>query len=281
MKIGQTALAIAVVSILAIVCVGCGDTAEPETLTPLIAPPLIAEEGVLRVGVDLDYPPFAGTDDGVEAGIDVDIAAAIAERLGLHVELVDVKQSEIATALSDGTVDIMLGATPITQAVLADVSTAGSYLIDGPAMYSMNASGSVAATASAAATLSPDALRDLRVAAQKSSESYWQLESSYGEGFTQSYGTLREAFDALAAGDVDVVVGDAAVCAYIARDYAGTAYVGQFGPGEPIGIAVRKDATDLEEQIRTTLDTLAAEGVLDTITRKWLGEFPSLDAANE
>lgn len=281
MKIGRSARAIVVVSILAVVCAACGNTTEPQTLTPLIAPPLIAEEGVLRAGVDLDYPPFAGTDNGVQAGIDVDIAAAIAERLGLRVKLVDVKQSEIATALSDGTVDIMLGATPITQAVLANVSTAGSYLIDGPAMYSMNASGSVAATASAAATLSPDALGDLRVAAQNSSESYWQLEMNYGEGFTQSYSTLREAFDALDAGDVDVVVGDAAVCAYIARDYEGAAYVGQYAPGEPIGIAVKKDATELEEQVRTTLDTLAAEGVLAAIKSKWLGEFPVLQPANK
>jgi len=32
--------------------------AEQTELTPVIAPPVIAEAGVLRVGVDLDYPPL-------------------------------------------------------------------------------------------------------------------------------------------------------------------------------------------------------------------------------
>ena len=34
-------------------------------------------------------------------------------------------------ALDEGTVDVMLGGISITDAVLADESTAGSYLIDG------------------------------------------------------------------------------------------------------------------------------------------------------
>jgi len=96
-----------------------------------------------------------------------------------------------------------------------------------------------------------------------------------------SYDTLREAFDALAAGDVDVVVGDAAVCAYIAQDYQGITFVGQYAPGEPIGIAIKKDATDLEEAVRSALDGLASEGVLNTIKAKWLGDFPVLEAASE
>ena len=42
-----------------------------------------------------------------------------------------------------------------------------------------------------------------------------------------------------------------------------------------------KDATDLETQVRTVLDTLASEGVLDAIRSKWLGAMPELDVASE
>lgn len=248
----------------------CKKEAEEPAVQPKIAPPVIGEEGVLKAGVDLDYPPFAGVDGGREAGIDVDIAAAIAERLGLKLELVDVKPDGVASALNSGKVDIMLGATAITDAVLADVSSAGSYLIDGPAIFSTETSGSVTTT------LTAGDLVGKRVAAQQGSPAFWELESEFGEGFTTAFPSLREAFEALESGTIDVVVGDAAVGAYISRDFDGVGFAGQYAPGKPLGIAVKKDATELESQVRTILDELAADGTLDTIRSKWLGALPAL-----
>jgi hypothetical protein len=43
---------------------GCGGGDKKAALDPKIAPPLIATEGVLRAGVDLSYPPFAGEAGG-------------------------------------------------------------------------------------------------------------------------------------------------------------------------------------------------------------------------
>ena len=43
--------------------------------------------GRCSVGVDLAYPPFGGTDDGKQAGIDVDVASALAEQLGLTADV--------------------------------------------------------------------------------------------------------------------------------------------------------------------------------------------------
>lgn len=254
---------------------GCSSEPEEPALDPAIAPPLIAEAGVLRAGVDTTYPPFAGVDEGVEAGIDVDIAAAVAERLGLRLELVPLKPAEITEALTDGRVDIALGATAITDAALADVSTAGSYLIDGPALFSIVPSGTPEPA------IDPAALGGMRVGVQKESPAYWTLESDYGTDFAVVYDTLRDALEALEAGEVDVVVGGAAVGAYIARDLTDVRIVGQMGPASPLGVVVRKDAAELEAEVRTVLDALAAEGVVDTITRKWLGDFPKLEVSAE
>ncbi len=249
---------------------GCKKEPEQPALQPKVAPPVIATEGVLTVGADLSYPPFAGVDEGVNAGIDIDVAAAIAERLGLRLEIVDIKPNEMTAALNEGTVDIMLGGIAITDAVLADVSTAGSYLIDGPGIFS------VVGAESNPTTLTAGDLPGKRVAAQDGSPAFWKLEADYGEGFAASYPTLKAAFDALVAGEADVVVGDAAVGAYIARDYPSIAFAGQLGTAQPIGIAVKKDATELEAEIRGALDALAADGTLDTIRRKWLGDLPAL-----
>lgn len=275
MSTARRLLALTLAVALVLAAAGCKKEPEAPVLEPKLAPPVIGTEGVLKVGVDLGYPPFAGTDGGESAGIDVDVAAAIAERLGLRVELVDVKPNEMAAALNEGTIDIMLGAVSITDAVTADVSTAGSYLIDGPGIFS------AVPAESAVTTLTAADLPGKRVGAQQGSPAFWTLESDFGEGFATAYTSLAEAFKALEAGEIDVIVGDTAVCAYIARDYPTVAFVGQFGEAQPLGIAVKKDATELETAIRQTVDALAADGTLDTIRTKWLGDIPQLEVPVE
>lgn len=268
------AVAALLVVVLAFGLIGCEPKAEEPELVPVVEPPVIGDAGVLKVGVDLSYPPFAGTDEGVNAGIDIDVAAAIAERLGLRLEVVDVKPSAMASALGDGTVDVMLGAVPITDAVLADVTTAGSYIIDGPAFFA-----AAPAEGSEVATLTIEQVTSTRVGAQTGSAAFWALEAELGEGAVTGFDTLKGAFDALKAGDVDVIVSGAVIGAYIARDYPGVAFAGQFGDAQPLGIAVRKDAAELEAAVRGTLDAMAADGVLQTIRRKWVGDLPQLTVA--
>jgi ABC-type amino acid transport substrate-binding protein len=76
-----------------------------------------------------------------------------------------------------------------------------------------------------------------------------------------------------------VVAADAAVGAYLARDFTGVTFVGQYAPAEPLGVLVMKDATDTETAIRDALDALASEGVLDAIRTKWVGSLPPLESA--
>ncbi len=70
-------------------CTGSG-TYQPELKSAEVAPPVIGEEGTLRVGVNTENPPLAGMGSGKIIGIDVDIAAALADELGLKLSVVDV-----------------------------------------------------------------------------------------------------------------------------------------------------------------------------------------------
>jgi polar amino acid transport system substrate-binding protein len=236
---------------------------EPEALTPLIEPPLIGEAGVLRVGLDTSYPPFAGVDKEQTVGLDVDIAAAIAEALGLTLELVDVGADGYAEALDSGEVDISLGAIPISQDTLLEVSFAGSYAEDGPAFFSASET-----------TESVHALAGKVMGAQEDSPSYWTLEGLYGEGAATGYATLREALAAADAGELDLVAGDAIVAAYIARDFPSMRYLIPVVEPLPLGVAVAKDADELEEAVRDVLNELAADGVLEAIHFKWVAGLP-------
>ena len=81
-------------------CTGSG-TYQPELKSAEVAPPVIGEEGTLRVGVNTENPPLAGMGSGKIIGIDVDIAAALADELGLKLSVVDVG-SDPAGALANG-----------------------------------------------------------------------------------------------------------------------------------------------------------------------------------
>ncbi|MDR3687390.1 MAG: ABC transporter substrate-binding protein [Coriobacteriia bacterium] len=254
---------------------GCAGGAEPPSpLTPQLAPPTIHEAGVLRAGVDLSYPPFGGVQDSRQAGLDIDVASALAGRLGLKVQIIDVKASELATALADNRIDVGLSA-PFSADVLTRASIAGTYLADGPALFSTATSMSVTPTSAAGA------LDGVKIGAQQDSEAYWLLAQDRGTGGVAAFPTLREALAALVRGDVAAVGGDALVGAYMARDYPSVRYAGALATAHPLGIAVSADNSRLGDAVRLTLDSMASDGVLEAIRATWVGGLPKLPLAGE
>ncbi len=262
----------AVLACMAIAAIALGACSPPPATPPprpKVTPPTVREAGVLRAGVDLSYPPFAGIDNGRDAGIDVDVASALAGRLGLRVELIDVKASEIATALARGDVDIIMSA-PFAADVLSRGTIAGTYLADGPVLFASTRSHP------SSATVTLDGLDGAKVGAQQGSEAYWRLADEFGARNVTTYTSLREAFIALGRGDVAYVGGDALVGAYIARDQSDVRYVGAIAPAHLLGIGVSADNSTLADTVRKTLDSLAADGALDTIRASWVGALPKL-----
>lgn len=271
----RRALAVAGLAAVLAVCLvasGCKGMPQADKLHPVVSPPAVREAGTLRAGVDLSTPPFGGTDAGKQAGIDLDVAAALASRLGLKLAVVDLKRSDAATSIASGRVDVVMS-MPYSSDALSQVALAGSYIANGPAFFVTNDS-----TASAAATIALDRLPDgTKVGAQQGSAAYWALVSALGSDATTSFPTLRDALAALQKGEVQVVGGDAITGAYIARDMPTVRYAGQIEPAQLVGIGVATENTTLEDAVRKALDGLAADGILDAVRSKWVGNLPRLD----
>ncbi len=74
------------------------------------------DTGVLKVGVDLKFPPFSFLDDnGDPAGFEVDIAEAFGEFLGREVEIVNTDFSLLIPALETGDVDVLIADMAATE----------------------------------------------------------------------------------------------------------------------------------------------------------------------
>lgn len=239
-----------------------------------MTPPAIGKAGILRAGIDLGYPPFGGVDRGRRAGIDIDVARAVAARLGLALQVQDVKASQAATALADGKVDVVFSA-PFSSEMLSRATVAGTYLADGPVFFV------VAPPGSAVATLSADTLDGKTVGAQRGSPAYWGLVAALGDEAVTPFDTLREALVALQQGGVQVAAGDALVGAYIARDLPQVRYAGDVAPAQPLGAAVAADNSRLADAVRDALDGLVGDGVVSAIRSKWVGALPRLTLPTE
>ncbi len=105
-------MAVACMAALLVVLTGCSSQQSytPPEKTPTLSSPTIGKDGTLRVGVNTDNQPLAGQPSSSSkiVGIDVDVAAALADSFGLKLEVVNVG-SDAESALKEGTVDIVMG----------------------------------------------------------------------------------------------------------------------------------------------------------------------------
>jgi polar amino acid transport system substrate-binding protein len=253
---------------------GCVGAIGSAALTPKLSPPVISRPGILRAAVDMNYPPFAGTVDSETVGMDVDVAAAIAEQLGLKLELYDARPAAAAAMVQSGTVDIVLGALTVDAAVSSQLAFAGTYVSDAPAVFvAKDSTLSLPATAAADTTALVAAISDKRIAVQKGSPAYWALLDLIGESHLFVSTTLDDAFRSVATGNADVVAGDALIGQYMTRTYPTFHFAGQLSGAYPLGVGVSQSNSKLESEIRTILDKLATQGVLQTLRRKWVGDL--------
>ena len=105
-------MAVACMAALLAVLTGCSSQQSytPPEKAATLASPAIGKDGTLRVGVNTDNQPLAGqpASSSKIVGIDVDVAAALADSFGLKLEIVNVG-SDPEAALKEGTVDIVMG----------------------------------------------------------------------------------------------------------------------------------------------------------------------------
>ena len=92
-------------------------------------PPLAAP--VLRVGVSPVFPPMVFKQGKELAGVEVDLARALGEKLGRKVTFVELPWEEQIEALSAGRIDIIMSSMSITTARRYVVDFSRPYLLVG------------------------------------------------------------------------------------------------------------------------------------------------------
>lgn len=241
--------------IVAVLMTACGGKAA-HTDEPL------KSAGVIRVGTEGVYSPFSYHDaaTGQLVGYDVDVARAVADKLGVRVEFVETPWDSIFAALEANRFDVVANEVTITPERQAKYDLSQPYSVGEGVIVTRADDNSISS------------LDDLsgKVAAENATSNWSQIARKAGarvetvEGFSQAITLLNQ-------GRVDVVVNDSiAVYAYLAETNDKSVKIaGTVGEKSEQGFAARKNSGLLPE-LNTALDELRADGTLAAISQKYL-----------
>ena len=229
-----------------------------------IVTPTPATLGILKIGINAEYPPFEMVDQvGEIIGFDPDLLDAISKAAGFQYELVNTAWDGIFVALASGEFDAVMSATTITEERARTVDFSKPYL---------NAGQMITIRSDEAEITKPEDLSGKKVSVQLGTTGdIWLTEQTKAE--ITRYDEITLAFQALAIGDVDAAVADGPTALEIVK--ANPEMKLRVLPGvytdELYGIAVAKERPEVLAAINAGLAAVQALGKYDEIYDKWFG----------
>ncbi len=229
----------------------------------------IQEAGVLRLGVDPTFPPFAvATDDTVE-GIDIDLGRALAAELGLEPQFSHFGYDGLYDALTTGQVDVLISALVIAPERTKDISYTDPYFDAGLFLF-FPADGRIAEDVGD--------LSDASIAVELGSLGHVEAldrQKQVDNLTVLPFENVAEAMAAATEGKADAALVDYVSGRLFLRDHPTEELQMTFAPipdaSEPYALAVRIDDEMLLSEINTALARLSASGRLEAIIEQHLG----------
>ncbi|WP_155298559.1 transporter substrate-binding domain-containing protein [Deinococcus kurensis] len=229
------------------------------------AAPSTLQKGVLKIGMEGTYAPFTYKDDkGNLTGFDVDIARAVAAKLGLKAEFVLTEWSGILAGLQANKYDVIVNQVGITAERQKTIGFSQPYAYSNPQII-VKKTGSFA----------PKTLADLkgkRVGVGLGSNFEKQLRDAGGINVV-TYPGAPEYLADLAAGRLDAAFNDRLLVGYLIKSQnLPVRGAGVIGDPEAVGIAMKKTNTSLKAAVDKALLQLKADGTYAKISRNWFGQ---------
>ena len=242
---------------------------EAPTEEPTDAPAAFTtvEEGKLHMSTNAAFPPYEmTTDDGGFEGIDVEVADAIAKKLGLELVVDDMGFTEALLAVQNGQSDIAMAAITVKPDRQEVMDFTDSY-----------ATGiQVVIVKEDSPIQSIDDLANAEmIGTQKGTTGYEYCaaapeDDGYGEDHVTAYDTGALAVMALVNGQVDaVVIDNEPAKAYVAEN-PGLKILDTEFSNEDYAIGLAKGNTALLDAVNAAMAELKADGTFQKIVDKYI-----------
>ena len=219
------------------------------------------EPGKLIMSTNAAFPPYEmTTDSGEFEGIDIETAQAIADKLGLELQIDDMDFDAALLAVQQGKSDMVMAGVTVTDERQNVMDFTDSYAT-GIQSIIVKEDSDIA---------SVDDLAGKKIGTQRGTTGYLYCSDDFGDENIVAYDDGLTAVQMLNNGQVDCVVIDNApakefVAANPGLKLLDTAYV-----EESYAIGIGKGNTELKDAINTALEELKADGTLQAIVDKYI-----------
>ena len=219
------------------------------------------EPGKLIMSTNAAFPPYEmTTDSGEFEGIDIETAQAIADKLGLELQIDDMDFDAALLAVQQGKADMVMAGVTVTDERQNVMDFTDSYAT-GIQSIIVKEDSDIA---------SVDDLAGKKIGTQRGTTGYLYCSDDFGDENVVAYDNGLTAVQMLNNGQVDcVVIDNAPAKEFIAANpglkLLDTAYV-----EESYAIGVGKGNTELKDAINTALEELKADGTLQAIVGKYI-----------
>jgi L-cystine transport system substrate-binding protein len=225
----------------------------------------VKARGVLRVGLEGTYPPFNYQDaNGHLTGFEIDLANALAARMGVKAQFQPAPFAGLLASLDVGRTDVVIDQITITAERRKKYGFSQPYSISGIQM--------IVRRGDERRIHGPADLTGRRVGVGLGTNYEQWLRANQPKAIIVTYDDDPTKYQDLRLGRIDVVLNDRLTAIDMMRRTGGV-FVGAGPPfaRQEMGVAVRKDQPDLLADLDQALAQMRADGELVRISNKWFG----------
>ena len=215
----------------------------------------------LTMGTNASFPPYEYVDDnGKIVGIDAEIAQAIADKLGMKLEIKDMEFDSLIPAVKSKSIDLVLAGMTVNEERKQSVNFSDS--------YSKGVQVVIVKENSEIKTV--DDLKGKKIGVQAGTTGDAYCSNDFGEENIKQFSNGSLAVAALANGQVDCVVIDNEPAKNYVAANSGLKILDTEYVTEDYAIAISKDNDDLLKKVNDALKELKDDGTVGKIVGKYI-----------
>lgn len=224
-------------------------------------------ENVLVVGIDDSYPPMAFRNENNEiVGVDIDMAKAVCEKLGMKVKFQPISWASKEQELDSGNIDCIWSGFGYTED-RAKTMTLSNVYIQGKMFFILKEGTEIK---------NQEELKGKKIGVQSGSIQEADLmDSDFGKKVEIiPFSDFVTAFTDLGAGGVDALYISNVIGNYLinSRDEQYITLPSELvSKSEGMVVGFKKGNNELKEKVNNALKELESEGKLKEISEKWFG----------
>lgn len=250
-------IAAALVGTMVLTMAGCGSKTAETTGSEASSD---AAGGTLVMATNAEFPPYEYYEGENVVGIDADIAAAVADKLGMELKIEDMAFDSIIPAVQSGKADIGAAGMTVTEDRATQVDFSDSYYTGVQVIIVTDDSD----------ITGPDDLKGKKIGVQQGTTGDIYSTDDFGDDNVERFNKGMEAVQALQQGKIDAVIIDNQPAKTFVEENESLKILETSYVEEDYALAIKKGNDDLVKKVNDAIKELKEDGTFDKIVAKYI-----------